>query len=459
MADLPDFVSQGERARLLPVLADTSRERRMASVFLSILPQIPPLAEEVFKTIGQRIGKRDVLETYTEICLKNGDNPKDRPDGLICISNSKARWTALVEVKIGKSELDEAQVTKYLEIAKANGIDAVITISNQFVARAEHSPVAVPKMLLKKVALFHWCWAELATHCEVLAYQKAVTDQEQAFLLTELNRFLSHAATGVERFAQMAASWKDLVTAVSNNEKLKKTNPAVEEAVACWFSEERDLSLHISRKLGQRATNRIERKLADDPSERLRNGVHILVEEAELRSTLLVPDAAAAIDICADIKRKTLTVSMKLKAPTDRKSTKARVNWFTRSIKVDDPRVLVRAHWPGSSASTQEYLAVVREKPEVLQPSNGDLAPHSFEVLLVEDLGKRFAGRRTFVEDLERIVPEFYTTVGQHLRAWQAQPPKPVKVRLEDNIDDDPGTATNTDPLPPEFTEVAVSES
>ncbi len=44
MADLPEFLKQGEPARLFPILADTSREKRMASIFLSLLPQIPPLA-------------------------------------------------------------------------------------------------------------------------------------------------------------------------------------------------------------------------------------------------------------------------------------------------------------------------------------------------------------------------------------------------------------------------------
>jgi hypothetical protein len=42
-------------------------------------------------------------------------------------------------------------------------------------------------------------------------------------------------------------------------------------------------------------------------------------------------------------------------------------------------------------------------------------------------LANRFTGPRTFIEDVERLVPEFYTLVGQHLKAWQPKAPKPVE--------------------------------
>lgn len=44
----------------------------------------------------------------------------------------------MVEAKIGKGEICSEQIERYLNLAKANGIDAIITLSNQFVARADH---------------------------------------------------------------------------------------------------------------------------------------------------------------------------------------------------------------------------------------------------------------------------------------------------------------------------------
>lgn len=78
-------------------------------------------------------------------------------------------------------------------------------------------------------------------------------------------------------------------------------------------------------------------------------------------------------------------------------------------------------------------LSTLREYPEALQSDNKAAAPHTFEVRLIERLGKRFAGNRTFIEDAERIVPAFYDLVGQYLRVWQPSPPKPIKSRSEDD--------------------------
>lgn len=429
MTDLPEFLKQGEPARLFPVLADTSRENRMASIFLSLLPQIPPLAAAVLNTVGVRIGKRTSIEAYTEVVLKESSDTNDRPDGLLIVSTGKSTWSALIEAKIGKSKLGSDQVQRYVEMAKANGIDAVITISNEFVSRADHSPVSIPKTLLRKTGLYHWSWTWLATQCEILAVQNAIEDEEQTFLLKEVLRFLNHPGTGVERFSQMGSGWKDLVQAVTNNGTLKKTATEVEEGVGCWFQEERDLSLQLSRHVGQPVETIIERKLKDDPVSRLKAGISQLVDDQCLASTYRIPDSAADIEFIADLTRKTVSAGMKIKTPLDRKSTKARVNWLLRMLKEDDDRIIIRAHWPGRAPATQEPLSVLRENPDALQTENKDAAPHAFEVLLVESLGKRFAGRRTFIEDIERIVPDFYNLVGQHLRTWQAPPPRPVKSR------------------------------
>ena len=89
MADLPDFLKQGEPARLFSILADTSREKRMASIFLSLLPQIPPLAAAVLNTVGMRVGKRTTTEAFTEVVLKEGSDTNDRPDGLLIVSTGK----------------------------------------------------------------------------------------------------------------------------------------------------------------------------------------------------------------------------------------------------------------------------------------------------------------------------------------------------------------------------------
>lgn len=358
------------------------------------------------------------------------------------VKNSKSTWAALVEAKIGKAELDGDQVSRYLEAAKVNKIDAVITISNQFVARADVSPLTLPKITLKKAALFHWSWTWIQTQCDIISHQRKVEDQEQAFLLEEFKRLLKHPTTGIERFTQMGANWKDVVQSVSNHETLKRNSPDVEQTVNCWFQELRDMSLMLSSHVGQSVSVKIERALVGDTSARLKEGCRNLTEENKLVGSFVVPDAASDIDVCADLMRRSIVFSMRLKAPQDKKSTKARVNWILRMLKEDDPRLAIRAHWPGRKPPTQKDLASLRIDANSIDDQRTEVAPHSLEVLLIEVDAKRFAGRRTFVETLEASSKDFYDLVGQNLRAWQAPPPKPVRksvpeVEQPDGTDED----------------------
>lgn len=418
-------LAQGEQARLFPVVAETSKENRIASVFLALLPLLPDLSKSLLQSVSVRLGSRSKIECFSEVVFSSDTEKTCRPDGLIVVTNGKKQWSALVEFKIGKAELAQDQVERYLKLARENAVDAVITISNQFVARADHPPVSVNKTYLKKVGLFHWSWMSIFTACRLLQLE-AQTDTEQKHLLDEFIRFLDHKSTGITGFDQMNKGWRAVVTAAKTGGLLAKTSAEVEATVAGWLEEQRDLCLMLARIVGKPVRQKIEPKFVKDPNLRLKAEIAKFCEARALSAVFQIPDAASDIHVLADLDRRTIGVSMALKAPADRKSTKARVNWVLRMLKADDERVILRAHWPSRVGYTQESVATLRTNPDAIQAQNTKLTPHSFEVLLIEPLAGRFSGPRTFIEDLERIVPEFYSVVGQHLKAWQAPAPKPV---------------------------------
>lgn len=140
-----------------------------------------------------------------------------------------------------------------------------------------------------------------------------------------------------------------------------------------------------------------------------------------------VPDAAAPIKVEADLPTRSIQVSMSLKAPDDRKSVRARANWLTRQLAKSDPKDLhIRALWSGRRIPSQESLQVVREDPDALGSAGKGQAPQTFEVRLVRDAGARFAGAKTFIDELEASVLRFYAEVGQRLKKWQPAAPKMV---------------------------------
>uniref|UniRef100_UPI003BAAD3ED hypothetical protein n=1 Tax=Stappia sp. TaxID=1870903 RepID=UPI003BAAD3ED len=422
---IPELNAKGERARLFPVLADTSREGRSLSIFLSCLASIRELGQSLLSELGVRVGSRTQIETLTEVVFGSGGGGKKlRPDGLIFVRNGSRSWSAIVEAKIGKNELSVDQIEAYLDIAKQNKIDAVITISNQFAPLPSHHPISIGAISKRKANLFHWSWSYIMTEAQILYDNDEVEDSDQRFLLNEFRRFLTHESAGVKSFDQMPSEWSDLVATVQAGGGLGQTSDEVKSVIGAWHQESRDLSLVLSRQLQCAVKMRVSRAHRSDPVARAKSDAKELCAEKSLKLSLSVPDAAAPIDVVADIKMRSVSVGMRLKAPSDKKTTKARLNWLLRQLqKAEDKEIHVRLFWPGRGPFTQFPLAVLREDPAVAD-EKPQVAVSSFEVLLVRDCGARFGQRKNFITDLEKLVPLFYSQAGQYLREWQAPAPR-----------------------------------
>lgn len=206
----PAFLKQGSEARLIPVLADTSKENRATSVFLSCLMAVHEFGSRLLGTVGERVGTRANVECFTEVVLANNPKKADRPDGLIVVQVGKRRWTALVEAKIGNAELDAGQIERYLDIAKSNKIDAVITISNQLAALPTHHPVQLPKRKLRSLKIYHWSWMHILTQATLILDTEDVLDHDQRYILNEMVRYFHHESSGAQHFNSMNSEWKEV---------------------------------------------------------------------------------------------------------------------------------------------------------------------------------------------------------------------------------------------------------
>lgn len=423
----PDYIIQGDMVRLIPIGSEGNKEARILSVCLAMMTQIPALSKNLLASCNYRLGARAQLNAWTEITFGKKDC-KDRPDAFLQIVNGKQSWTALIEAKIGKAQLSEEQVSRYITLAKEYGINAVITVSNQMVARADHHPIAIPKNQLRKVELLHWPWAWILSEAEILRANNSIEDTEQAFMLQEFIRFLEHPSTGIEGFAQMNKGWKLVVKETVSQTKLKRTDPNVEETVGAWLQEQRDLAILMSKHIGKNVNIKMDRKVKDDPVARLKHRIADFCETNTLFTILQIPDAASDLIVQANLPSRSITASMKIKAPLDRKSTSARVNWLLRMLKHAeiDTRVFIKASWPSVIEDTSCSLTELKEDPNKIQCNNPKHAPTAFEVVLLQDSAVRFSGSRTFIEDLEEVTRTFYDLVGQHLKAWQPSAPKPV---------------------------------
>ena len=430
----PNYLASGEFARLIPVA--TKPESRNTSAFCAMLLAVEEFAEALLAPLGAPTGKRAKIQAWTEPVFKDAKKDmKERPDALIIVDNGRRQWRALVEVKAKNALLDAGQIERYLDIARAEGIDALITLSNQFVATPLQSPCEISRVKLRKVGLYHWSWSYLKTEAKIQLSKSAVSDPDQAYMLDEFVRFLEHDSAGVSEFEQMGKEWVEACRLYFAKSMLPKKSPLGSAVVRDWDELMRCTALRMSRNLSANVTTILSAKERKDPSGRLDNMLSTFIDTGELHSRLEIPGAASPVAVEADLTRRSVTVSMMVNAPKDKKRAPATVNWLLRQLaKTKNDRILINAKWPGRTQDTCAELGRVRENVDALVGERGGQLPRVFEVKSVSDLGGKFTQRRKFVPELVACVKEFYSAVGQHLVPWQAPPPKlkePVEVAEE----------------------------
>jgi hypothetical protein len=125
-------------ARLLPTVGirgQEEQEQRATSSLLAVMGAVPDFGHAL---LGHLKAPRGRITTYTELRFTDDAGAGHRPDGAIVVERGKTSWCALVEVKTGTAELRADQVSRYLDVARDQGFDGVLTISNQLTRDAPY---------------------------------------------------------------------------------------------------------------------------------------------------------------------------------------------------------------------------------------------------------------------------------------------------------------------------------
>lgn len=409
-------------ARLIPtsgISGPDEAERRATSALLAVMGAVREFGLAVVKPLGAPAGH---LQTFIEVPFKATDDRSCQPDGVLRTTRAGRTWTALVEVKTGAAELERPQVEIYLDIARENGFDAVVTVSNQLSPAPGVHPVEVDRRKLRRVALHHLSWAEVLTVAVQQRVHRGVSDPDQAWVLGELIRYLEHPKSGALDFTDMGSSWVAVREAVAAG-TLRASDKGVPEVVSRWEQLLRFAALRLGRELGAEVQVALSRKEAADPSLRASVQTRSLVTAGALSGTLRIPDAAAPLEVCADLRANRVTVSAEIDAPREGRAA-TRVGWLVRQLKDAPDGVRIDAFVTGARSSTSELLRVVRENPGVLV-ADPKREFRMFRVTAASPLGpKRGTGRGGFIDSVLAAVDGFYASILQQLRPWTAKAPQ-----------------------------------
>lgn len=405
--------SDWQPARLFPVAGIGSgeeQERRATSALLAVMGTVREFGAALTSKGG---APRGALTTFIEVPFGQ-DEEAYRPDGVLRVTRGQTTWTALVEVKTSNARLDATQIDHYVEIARAKGFDAVITISNELAGGDADHPVAIDRRKLRKVALHHVSWDQIRAEAILTARHRGVADATQGKVLEEFIRYMAHARSGMGGLGDMGSSWVKVRDAV----KTKTARPADKATgdVSARFDElVQHLGHHLSGLLGVEVQALAPRETPDHASRRQQ-----LADSGLLFGRLKVPGAIDVIVVGADLRSDKATASITVPAPRGETRQQTRVTWLLRQIPEDAKESLrIEAHFAGPrSDSTAALLGRVRIDPSCLLPAD-QREIKSFTISMDLPLGaKRAAGTGTLISSVKSVSTTFYADVVQHLKPW-----------------------------------------
>jgi stress response protein SCP2 len=405
--------SDWQPARLFPVAGIGSgeeQERRATSALLAVMGTVREFGAALTSKCG---APRGALTTFIEVPFGQ-DEEAYRPDGVLRVTRGQNTWTALVEVKTSNAKLDATQIDHYVEIARAKGFDAVITISNELAGGDADHPIAIDRRKLRKVALHHVSWDQIRAEAILTARHRGVADATQGKVLEEFIRYMTHARSGMGGLGDMGASWVKVRDAV----KAKTARPADKATgeVSARFDElVQHLGHHLSGLLGVEVQALAPRETPDHASRRQQ-----LADSGVLFGRLKVPGAIDVMVVGADLRSDRATASITVPAPRGETRPQTRVTWLLRQIPEDANESLrLEAHLAGPrSDSTAALLGKARIDPSCLLPAD-QREIKSFTISMDLPLGaKRAAGTGTLISSVKSVSTTFYAEVVQHLKPW-----------------------------------------
>jgi hypothetical protein len=425
-------------ARLLPtagIKGQEEQERRATSALLAVMRAVPEFGHALLGELGAP--KSPTIQTFAEVRFRDTAGKTIVPDGAIVCERGRRVWTCLVEVKTGTAQLRDEQVAAYLDVAREQGFDAVLTISNQITADASESPVAVDGRKLRRVDLFHLSWWHVITEATVQSRYRGISDPDQAWILDELLAYLGSDAAGTGGFTDMGEHWVSVRR--SGHDGTLRASAEVRHVAERWEEFAQYLSLGLSQELGEDVT--VVRPRNQTTSARIDAIVRALVEDGCLRTTLRVPAAVGDLELTADLRTRQTLTAVTFPAPTEMRP-KARINWLLRQLREAPSTLRVDVAYKSARHTVAGLLSDVADAPDrLLYDQDPRREPRAFTLTLAARMGqKRGKEEGSFVRETRKQLVSFYGDLVQNLKAWQPAAPRLREVKPasepEEQVDD-----------------------
>ena len=416
-------VSKFQRARLIPatdIKGSHDQERRATSAFLAVLQGVPELTKAILKEFGVPAGE---IQTFIEPEFKL-DTVKVRPDGFIQITRGSKTFRIIVEVKTGKNDLELSQLNDYLEIAKIEGLDMLLTISNQVLdATGIHPTKGIDARKLRSTSLVHLSWMRIISECIILSEHTGVNDADRSWILKELIRFLQSDASGASEFNDMGTNWVSIREGVRSG-TIRKPDENVVDVVTKFQNLVRYCALTLAARSGVEAQEVVPKAARADGRKFLLAEAGELLSKKSIKGALKIPGAASDLEILSDIGTGMTHTGFDLAAPGDGKN-KSKLNWLLKQCKSVPGDALLSIGYKHSRTMEVPVKLAQLKSGDLEMPMDNSKEIATFRISVVRASGdKRGRGKGAFIDSVLSQVELTYTDLLQPIKPWVSSAPK-----------------------------------
>jgi hypothetical protein len=426
----------GHRVRLFPsndIRSEREAELRAASTLLAVVAAVSEFGRRVVSLAGGPAGR---LDCYTEVPFPEVPGVRKevlRPDGLLWVQRGSKEWKALVEIKVGTQNLDQGQVDLYHALACDEGIDALITISNEAALSNGLPPhVTIDGRRARKVPVTHFSWDRLLSEAQMLGGQEEVADDDQHWILEEWVRYVTDQNSRIIEAPQLGSQWAEVIRAAQAGD-LRSSATQVDEVVRNWDAYLRKLGFRVRAKLGVNVDQRLTREDKADPSSRLKRLSAVAMDQGVLSGVFQIPGAVGDVAVDIIIAAQSVRFTVEIDAPNEGRA-KTRVNWLLRQLERDAPSnadVTVKINWQNKKFRTQASLAnAIADVGNLFVDSAGTLVPadafpKSFILERTARLGKgKTRSNAPVLEGVSKGFEDFYGSLVAKVKPWIATAPQ-----------------------------------
>lgn len=433
--------AEAHLVRLFPTvrIANTAEaEMRATAALLATVRAVSEFGRTIVKLAGGPAGR---ITCYTEVpYVDRSQVPPGvlRPDGLLVVNRGAKRWRCFVEVKVNSNAIEQDQIEKYLQLAKQEEVDAVITVSND----ASIDGLGFTKNQLRGIELLHLSWDRLLSEARVLRGQGGVDDSDQQWLLDEWIQYVSDPASRIIDPPSLGAYFGELLTAARENH-LAGAVLAVKDVCAHWDGFLKKAAHRLRARLGVEVNPGMTAAEKQSHEVRIANLQRLVQTESRLVGSLKVRNAASNINIDVLLPQRAVRFGIEVKAPTTGRQL-TRLKWMTRQLTKAPPTARIQVHWDKKLRS-QARLSDLDDELRCLcldahgQPIPADVHARYFTVEWTQDLQKP-KGRSTapILDGIMADLEKFYREVVEGIVAFVPPAPKLPVPSVQDSVTETP---------------------